>query len=324
MINDKVVQLYASEDDILYSGYEYVEPEVSLDLENLLLFRKSIQRMNKTLDYYLKERAIDHGNPKINALEEANEIAELKYDFTNVEAGLRPINILDYSYQTILCRILLDNTLTIKEEGFSKDDLKEILKALKDSKINFCSDKTKSELLPNNYSDNYIIDINEIETVTNLTIFSSFVTNIFKIFERTQVTQARDDFDWRIIKWNIREDMKLDSNDYLSAADYAGLLYLRKLELIKYLPETFKLQRVIENYELNCLKDEFRYQFAGMVGILDYDKAEKIIASEFKTNSFEAQYKTLPSNTKRKFDIESRIFLKNIAVSNNLEFHLGV
>lgn len=319
MMKNKVVVLYEEEQDDLYRGYDYVEPEVVLDKEHLNLFKKGIQRINQNYDYYLKERVTTHGNPKINVLEEIIKISEKKYLFSNVEAGLTPLSIHEYSYQTIICNTILNNISTTKRNSFSKNDLIEIIQELNDISTEFYQDMRPEK----RFSDNYLPASREQIKIVNEEFFRLYVGKIFEVFERTQVDQIKDDYEWNIIKWNIRSNAELYMDDFYDGSNYSGLIYLRKLELLKKLPETFKLQKVVENFELTSLKDEFRYQFAGFLGMLDESKAMKVIVNEYENNSFEEQYKSFPNNQKRLFDIESRKFLKDISNHNGIMFNLG-
>ena len=315
MVNGKVIELF--EDTSKYHGYHYFNLEEPLNLEHQEYFRRGVKRLRENYDYYFKERCLFHGNPTINRYDEALDIANDNYTITDVEAGLIPISVLEYSYQILFCDKILDNLSKHKKNDLSKDNLFDMLDELGDINLKL------THYNGNVIADNYLPLKSDLEETVNALLMVHTVRNLFEVFERTQANQTRDEYNWKIIKWNIRSEAEVVKEDEYEGVLFAGLRYLRKLEINKQIPPTFKLQRIIDDYELTCLRDEYRYQFADWMGILEPDIATERIMNEFETNNFERQYKTLSTYMQKKFNVDSRIFLKDIAKIHDMKYNLG-
>ena len=308
MVNDKVIQLYRVDDDT-YSCYDYLKLDAPLDESHLKLFRQEIGKLLFTYAQYLKERENIHCIKDTDLKLEMDEFLSDAYEFSDVEAGIKPLSLLDNYYVSVSTFFSLSKTKDKKE--LSKESLAEsLINNYSQLRLRKHHPKISKKLKLETEVEDYMID--------------DAVSKIMGIFEKIQVMQSGDEYNNNMLEWNLRVRRENYNCDFYEAATYQAMLLLRKNDLRRKIERFGSPNKVFDDLEIRCLKDEFRYQLAGAMGVLDYDKAKKVVESEFESNHFDAQYTLFSKEFKLRFDKEAQKFLRNVAAENDLPYQLGL
>lgn len=168
-----------------------------------------------------------------------------------------------------------------------------------------------AELLASEYVDCLT---GTLDQVLRWGYFIEAASETLRAFEELLVRQARDERAEATIRWNIRSDAQIFIDEPWEAMRTAGRIALRAPSLLRYERRSSRdPRRAFDAYRVSAAKDEFRYHYARVVGVLDEQKATAAFPGDLEVRSFDAQYRTLSPREQRLFSRLSKDLLTGIA-----------